>query len=292
MAAAAKYRDDVSGAILTGGGAAAYTVATSQGLTALTAGFLVAFSPHATNAAGATLNVDGLGAKPLRTAPGAAGNLGAGVLVQGTPYAASYFASSGGEWILHGFYGSPHGIPLGGLLPYTAGFAPNPSFVLPFGQAISRTTYASYFALVGIQYGTGDGSTTFNVPDLRGRAIFGQDNMGGTTAGRITFSATGIDGITYGASGGAQTLTITAANLPQLPVTISDPGHVHNYQKPANASGLEGGGIFNAYLANDSTFSTTGASTGITATANTGSANTAVNKMPPAMILPFILRVL
>jgi hypothetical protein len=44
------------------------------------------------------------------------------------------------------------------------------AFVLPFGQAISRTAYATLFSLVGTIYGSGDGSTIFNIPDLRGRA--------------------------------------------------------------------------------------------------------------------------
>src|SRR5215475_13440458 len=95
MAAAAKFRDDLSGALVTAGSATAYTVASNQLFTALQAGLFVAFTPHATNGAVVTLNVDGLGAKPLRTGPGSAGELGAGVLVQGTPYLASYFASNG-----------------------------------------------------------------------------------------------------------------------------------------------------------------------------------------------------
>jgi microcystin-dependent protein len=77
-------------------------------------------------------------------------------------------------------------IPIGGLLTYIGVSAPNSAFVLPFGQAISRTTYATLFALTGTTFGPGDGSTTFNVPDLRGRAVCGQDNMGGSAAERIT----------------------------------------------------------------------------------------------------------
>ena len=52
------------------------------------------------------------------------------------------------------------------------------------GAAISRTTYAALFAVVGTTFGTGDGSTTFNLPDLRGEFIRGWDNGKGTDSGR------------------------------------------------------------------------------------------------------------
>lgn len=52
------------------------------------------------------------------------------------------------------------------------------------GRALSRTTYASYFALVGVAYGAGDGSTTFNIPDLRGVVARGWDNGRGLDSGR------------------------------------------------------------------------------------------------------------
>jgi microcystin-dependent protein len=52
------------------------------------------------------------------------------------------------------------------------------------GAAISRTTYISLFAAIGTTYGVGDGSTTFNVPDLRGEFIRGWDNGRGVDPGR------------------------------------------------------------------------------------------------------------
>lgn len=60
-----------------------------------------------------------------------------------------------------------------------------------FGQAVSRTTYAALFAAIGTAYGAGDGSTTFNVPDMRGRVAAGKDDMGGTAAGRLNVNLTG-----------------------------------------------------------------------------------------------------
>ena len=151
MAAASKYRDDVAGAIATAGSASAYTLASFQVFDTLAHmdGAMIAFTAHAGNAGACTLNVDGLGAKPLRSAPST--ELLAGMLVAGTPYAATYYNVSG-EWILRGLTGAP-GIPLGVALPYFGVTAPASAFALPFGQAISRLTYVNLFNLIATAYG-------------------------------------------------------------------------------------------------------------------------------------------
>lgn len=59
------------------------------------------------------------------------------------------------------------------------------------GSAVSRTTYADLYAVFGTKYGAGDGSTTFNLPDKRGRVSAGKDDIGGTNAGRLTVTLTG-----------------------------------------------------------------------------------------------------
>src|SRR6266581_249095 len=86
MASVAKYRDDVSGAIVTSGTSTAYAVSSYEAFDTLAHlnGQIIAFTPHATNGSTVTLNVDGLGGKPLRSAPNA--ELPSGVLIQGTPY--------------------------------------------------------------------------------------------------------------------------------------------------------------------------------------------------------------
>jgi microcystin-dependent protein len=211
QAATAKYRDDIAGAIVTGGTSTAYTVSSYEMFDTLAHlnGQMIAFTPHTTNGATVTLNVDSVGAKPLRSAPGM--ELLAGTIIQGTPYVATY-NNSDGAFYLQGFYGNPYSVPLGGMLPFIGSAAPNSSFVFPFGQAISRTTYATLFTLVSTAYGAGDGSTTFGLPDFRGRVLAGKDDMGGSTAGRLTGS--GIVGTTLGATGGAPTQTLLTANLP------------------------------------------------------------------------------
>lgn len=53
------------------------------------------------------------------------------------------------------------------------------------GAAVSRTLYAALFNEIGTDYGSGDGSTTFNIPDLRGEFVRGHDNSRGIDSGRV-----------------------------------------------------------------------------------------------------------
>lgn len=82
------------------------------------------------------------------------------------------------------------GTPAGVLLPFAGTTAPD-GWLMCFGQAVSRTTYASLFSAIGTSFGSGDGSTTFNLPDMRGRLPAGKDDMGGSAAGRLSVSLTG-----------------------------------------------------------------------------------------------------
>ena len=95
----------------------------------------------------------------------------------------------------------------GMLVPYAGGSAPS-GWLLCYGQAISRTTYAALFSAIGTVYGSGDGSTTFNVPDLRGRVIAGQDDMGGTSADRLTSAGANVTANVNGAISSSTSLTL------------------------------------------------------------------------------------
>lgn len=114
---------------------------------------------------------------------------------------------------------------VGEVTSYAGTNAPSGWF-LCYGQAVSRTGYPELFFIISTTYGSGDGTTTFNLPDLRGRAEFGKDNMGGSAANRITTAGSGVDGTTLGAAGGVQSFTITTPNLPAYTpsgsVSISD----------------------------------------------------------------------
>ncbi len=351
MARTAEWRDDVSATITTGGTSTAYTVTSNQVFDSLAhmGGALIAFVPHTTCGATVTLSVDGLGAKPLRSAPSV--EIGAGVLVQGTPYAVMYNASDA-AFYLRGFYGNPFNIPVGGGMFYVGATAPNSNFVLPAGQAISRTTYATLFALTSTAFGIGDGTTTFNVPDLRGRTLFALDNLNGTAANVLQVSTTltttsgsptatvgsatniapgmvivsanvtagttvsaivsttvtmsanatgngsGVaarfsamsDAQTIGATGGAQNHTLSTPELPVHTHAPTDPGHTHTVTAQTNLTQSSSSGGFSAPDVANKVYTSSSNTTGITI-ANAGGGLPHI-VIPPAMALPFILRVI
>jgi hypothetical protein len=104
------------------------------------------------------------------------------------------------------------------------------------GSAVSRTTFVTLFAAVNTAYGAGDGSTTFNVPDLRGRVPAGVDNMGGSAASRLTSTSMSPNGTTLGATGGIE-VNVTGVTLSgSMSGTTSG-----SFSIPANA---QGGGSF------------------------------------------------
>lgn len=163
-------------------------------------------------------------------------------------------------------------------------------WALCYGQAVSRTTYALLFAALGTAWGVGDGSTTFNLPDLRGRMLAGVDDMGGSAANRVTNAVSGIAGTTLGAVGGeqnAQQDTLTSTSV------VTDPGHTHDVAidisnvSPTGASLTVFSGV--GPLAG-TVYTTTSETTGITVATTTTSALTGSSEnMPPAAIVNWII---
>lgn len=138
-------------------------------------------------------------------------------------------------------------VPTGVVSDFAGASAPA-GWVLCFGQELDRTTFADLFAVIGTTYGAGDGSTTFNAPDLRGRLVAGLDNMGGTSADRLTGQSGGVDGDILGASGGNETHTLVIAEMP---------AHDHGYDtEQAGGAGITVGG--DAPGQNDTQTSSTG----------------------------------
>jgi microcystin-dependent protein len=290
MASTAAFRDDISGAIATGGTSTAYTVTSYQVFDTLAHlnGQIIAFTPHTTNGATVTLNVDGLGAKPLRSAPSV--ELPAGVLVQGTPYVALY-NSSDAAFYLQGFYSNPYSVPIGASIDYWGTTAPNSSFVLAYGQAISRSTYSTLFSLFSTTFGSGDGSTTFNVPDLRGRVVAGADAMGGVAASRLTDAVAGMDSL--GDAGGAQSTTLVTANLPPYTPSGSLTGSQSfgNIQQNSSTYQPQGGGSGVAAFANNVSVVVLGSGFSFSGTAQ-GGTSTPFTNVQPTIIANKLLRVI
>ncbi|MCW1990846.1 phage tail protein [Bradyrhizobium diazoefficiens] len=295
MSDLAEWRDDISGAIATGGTSTAYTVTSYSVFTSLSLmnGQMIAFTPHATSGATVTLNVDGLGAKPLRSAPSV--DLPAGVLIQGTPYVAVY-NNSDAAFYLHGFYGNPYSLPIGGVLPFTGATAPNSSFVLAYGQAVSRSTYSTYFGMVSTTYGTGDGSTTFNIPDLRGRFLAGADNMGGTAASRLTSTYLGAAG-TLGNNGGSQSHTLTAGEIPVITSAVSVNGTLTGTTQSnvdidfGIANLAAGGNPCNVVSSKGGASVSVGGTLNGSATSNNAGGNPH-SIVPPTLIVNYLLRII
>ncbi|WP_439403001.1 phage tail protein [Bradyrhizobium sp. DASA03068] len=296
MAAIAKYRDDVGGAIVTIGSSTAYAVNTYQVFQSLSQlnGQVIAFTPHATNGAGSpnvTLNVDGLGAKSIQLSPGV--ELPAGTLIQGSPYVVLYNAANG-IFYLHNFFGNPYLIPIGASIDFWGSTAPNSSFVLPYGQAISRTTYAILFSLLGTTYGTGDGSTTFNIPDVRGRVVAGKDDMGGSAASRLSNTGITSGGATIlGGTGGAETKTLATANLPPYtPAGTNGTVTVNSTRSDVNVGGFatQAGGGGNTY-GQTITLTSTGAGPTFTGTPQ-GGTSTPFALLQPTIIANKLLRII
>jgi microcystin-dependent protein len=295
MASTAAYRDDIAGGITTSGTSTAYTVSSYQVFDTLAhlAGQKIAFIAHATNtnAVGVdvTLNVDSLGAKSIRMAPGIA--LPSGTLVLGTPYIVSYNNTDAVFYLQN--MTNPYAIPLAGGIDFWGTSTPNSSFAFPIGQAISRTTYATLFSIMGTTHGIGDGSTTFNLPDKTGRVSV----MKEATATRLTTAGSGVDGATMGAAAGAQTQTLLTANLPAytpagtvpLSVTSSSSTVV---QGGVSSSAFQGGASpFTAVLSGSaSAITSTGTGT-LTGTAQGGS-STPVKTVQPTIVCNYILRII
>jgi len=295
MAATAKYRDDIAGAIVTGGSSTAYTVSSYEVFDTLAhlGGQMIAFTPHTTNGTMVTLNVDSLGAKPLRSAPGV--ELLAGTLIQGTPYIAIY-NNTDDVFYLKGFFGNPYNIPLGGGMPFFLATAPNSSFVFPYGQAVSRITYATLFAGMSTTFGSGDGSTTFNLPDLRGRIPAGKDDMGGSTASRLTNSGSSIVGTKLGATGGGETQTLTLA---QLPTGITSANASQTINVTSSVGGILSGGSFQQFTGGTVNSIQNGSIGTVTSTGNNSisvtSNNTGGNAHPivqPTIVCNYIIRII
>jgi microcystin-dependent protein len=204
-------------------------------------------SPH--SSAQLDINSDSKGLlTPRLTATQRAGisNPATGLLVYQTDGSSGFYYYNGSSWIdLPNTSNSS--VPTGTVMSFAGSSAPT-GWLLCDGSAINRTTYANLFTAIGSTYGSGNGSTTFNLPDLRGRTIFGVDNMGGTSANRLTTTGGVSANNTLGATCGAQSITLTTPNLPTHnhtftgdQSTTSSNSHTHDYQDAYFAESLSGG---------------------------------------------------
>ena len=123
------------------------------------------------------------------------------------------------------FAALPQAVPTGSVHMMATTTAPS-GYLKCNGAAVSRTTYADLFTIIGTTHGAGDGSTTFNVPDLRGEFVRGWDDSRGVDSGR-----------SFGSSQSGQNAQHNHTATATSTSTVNDPGHIHQVQYSNSDSG-------------------------------------------------------
>ena len=185
---------------------------------------------------------------------------GTGLSSSGT--SGNVLTSDGSGWVSS----APNYVPTGGMVMWGTASAPS-GYLLCNGSAVSRSTYSALFAVVGTAFGSGDGSTTFNLPDFRDRFPVGA-------------------GTTYSANstGGSKDAIVVSHTHT---ATVTDPGHVHLIGFQSIDAGSDYGSTASGNTAGSQTQS---AFTGVTVSnSTTGSSGTNAN-LPPYLGVYFIIK--
>jgi microcystin-dependent protein len=191
-------------------------------------------------------------------------------------------------------------------------------YVFANGQAISRTTYAALFAVFSTTFGAGDGSTTFNVPDMREAVPFGKSTMGGTTSKGLVpqYTTTAVGALVGEGQHTLATAEIPAHNHPasssssstsssssSSTSTVHDPSHYHPYTASTSGSvsagpsgypiGQQTGDTSSAYTGitvSTTTSTTTTTSTSTTTTIRNPGGGGGHNNVQPSFVVNFIIK--
>lgn len=158
--------------------------------------------------------------------------------------------------------------------------SPDDGWLVCDGSAVSRATYDRLFAVIGTTFGAGDGSTTFNLPDLRGRVPVGSGQGAGLT-NRILAQTMG-----------EETHMLTITEMPSHNHTVSDPGHNHTERGGNGANAFIAGGGSNVTMGTGinggaTQITTNSSQTNISINSTGGGA--AFNQMQPSLVLNYVI---
>jgi microcystin-dependent protein len=129
------------------------------------------------------------------------------------------------------------GLPVGAIIMYggiTWNALPSSNWAFCDGSAVSRTTYSALYAVLGTLYGSGNGSSTFNLPDFRSRVPIGC----GTWTPSAWVAGGGLPGIYSGWAWGEWSHTLTTAEMPAHAHSVYDPTHAHSVYDPTHFHGI------------------------------------------------------
>jgi|SRR6185295_7318463 len=169
--------------------------------------------------------------------------------------------------------GSAAIVPSGTVLDFAGPTAPS-GWTECDGSAVSRTTFASLFAAIGTTWGSGNGTTTFNVPDLRRRTCVGR---GGSSSGTL--------GNTLGSVGGEEDHVLSVGELAAHNHGVSDPGHNHTQNAHTHTVTDPGHAHSQASHAHSTAMSTGGTGDGNVSFSGRNGSNTSLgtNAMSPTI---------
>ena len=194
--------------------------------------------------------------------------LSASPALTGAPTAPTAAAGTNTTQIATTAFVLANGVPTGGLIMWSTASAPS-GFLLCDGSAVSRTTYAALFAVVGSTFGSGDGSTTFNLPNYTNRMPYGT---------------------TIGATGGSANATLVSHTHT---ASVVDPGHAHTIID--GQVNTRTNPYFNWAGTGGASVGVTGASTnsnttGISVTNSTEGSSATNANLPPYLGINFIIK--
>jgi len=182
----------------------------------------------------------------------------------GTPTAPTAAAGTNTTQIATTAFVLSNGVPTGGLIMWSTASAPS-GFLLCDGTAVSRTTYAALFAIIGTTFGAGDTTTTFNVPNYTNRMPYGT---------------------TLGSTGGSANAVVVSHTHT---ATSTDSGHVHNTGFAVSGDVVSGGPIPIVVVKTGSA-NTASSTANITTTVDSAGVSGTNANLPPYLGINFIIK--